>query len=212
MNVKCFFSIFSNFKISLVRRQINFMRVFDNMPSCISHILMNVLQVSESMGTGKYLGMPSMIGRNKRAIFGYLRDRVWRKIQQWSGKHLSKAGREVLIKSVAQSIPTYCMSTFLLPTTLGEEIQRMINSFWWGSNRRQGKGINWLSWDKLTMCKEYGGMGFRHLFGFNLAMLGKQGWKLLTHPDTIVTRIYKARYFPRTNFLGARLGHNPSFI
>jgi len=38
------------------------------------------------------------------------------------------------------------MSTFLLPTTLGEEIQRMINSFWWGSNRRQGGGIDWLSW------------------------------------------------------------------
>lgn len=126
------------------------------------------------MGTGKYLGMSSMIGRNKRATFGYLRDRVWWKIQQWSRKHLSKAGREVLIKSVAQSIPTYCMTTFLLPATLGEEIQRMINSFWWGSNRRQGKGINWLSWDKLTMRKEYGGMG-RHLFGFNLAMLGKQG-------------------------------------
>lgn len=55
-------------------------------------------------------------------------------------------------------------------------------------------------------------MGFRHLFGFNLVMLGKQGWKLLTEQDTIVTRIYKARYFPRTDFLGARLGHNPSFI
>lgn len=82
-----------------------------------------------------------MIDRNERVMFGYLRDRVWRKIQQWSGKHLSKSGREVLIKFVAQSIPTYCMSTFLLPTTLGEEIQRIINLFWWGSNRRQGKGL-----------------------------------------------------------------------
>jgi len=65
---------------------------------------------------------------------------------------------------------------------------------------------------QLKMRKEYGGMGFRHLFGFNLAMLGKQGWKLQTEPDTIVTRIYKAKYFPRTDFLGARLGHNPSYI
>jgi len=94
------------------------------------------------------------------------------------------------------------MSTFLLPTTLGEEIQRMINSFWWGSNRRQGRGINWHSWDKLTMRKKYRGMGFRHLFGFNLAMLGKQGWKLLTNQDTIVTRIYKAKYFSKTDILG----------
>ena len=162
----------------------------------------NVFQVTTTLGNGKYLGMPSMIGQNKRAMFGYLRDRVWRIIQQWSGKHLSKAGREVLIKPVAQSIPTYCMSTFLLPTSLGEEIQRMINSFWWGSNRRQGKGINWLNWDKLTMRKEYGGMGFRHFFGFNLAMLGKQGWRLLTNQDTIVTRIYKAKYFPKTDFFG----------
>jgi len=76
----------------------------------------------------------------------------------------------------------------------------MINSFWWGSNRRQGRGINWFSWDKLTMRKEYGGMGFRHFFGFNLAMLGKQGWNLLTNQDTIVTRIYKAKYFPKSDF------------
>jgi len=172
----------------------------------------NIFQVSKVIGNGKYLGLPSMVGRKKKAIFGYLRDRIWKRIQQWSGKHLSKAGREVLIKSAAQSIPTYCMSTFLLPTTLGEEIQRMINSFWWGTNGRQGRGINWLSWDKLTMSKEYGGMGFHHLYGFNLAMLGKQGWRLLTNQDTIVSRVFKARYFPRCDFLEARLGHNPSFI
>jgi hypothetical protein len=62
------------------------------------------------------------------------------------------------------------------------------------------------------MRKEYGGMGFRLFFGFNLAMLGKQGWNLLNNQDTIVTRIYKAKYFPKFDFLGARLGHNPSYI
>nr|KYP38216.1 Putative ribonuclease H protein At1g65750 family [Cajanus cajan] len=117
-----------------------------------------------------------MVGRNKRAVFSYVKDRIWKKINHWTGKHLSKVGRETLIKSVAQAIPTYCMSTFLLPTSLEDEIQRMLNSFWWGSNHHTGRGIKWLSWDKLTMRKEYGGMGFRHLHGFNLAMLGKQGW------------------------------------
>nr|KYP52189.1 hypothetical protein KK1_025927 [Cajanus cajan] len=47
---------------------------------------------------------------------------------------------------------------------------------------------------------------------FNLAMLGKQGWKLLTNPDAIFTRVFKSRYFPQGDFLGARLGHNPSYI
>jgi hypothetical protein len=131
------------------------------------------IEVIEVMGTGRYLGMPSMIGRNKKALFGYLKDRMWKKIQNWSGKHLSKAGREVLVKSVAQAIPAYCMSSILLPESLGEELEKIINSFWWGSNKASGRGINWLRWEKLAMRKEFGGMGFRHLYDFNLAMLGK---------------------------------------
>jgi len=88
----------------------------------------------------------------------------------------------------------------------------MLNSFWWGSNRQSGKGIKWLWWDRVAMRKEYGGMGFRNLYGFNLAILGKQGWKLATNHDTIVSRVFKAKYFPRGNFIDAKLGHNPSFI
>ncbi|KAK2442565.1 hypothetical protein QL285_013750 [Trifolium repens] len=142
-----------------------------------------------------------MVGRKKKAIFNYIRGRIWKRIQNCSGKHLSKVGREVLIKSVAQSIPTNRMSSFLLPQTLGEEIKRKLNSFWWGSNRNNGRGINWLSCNKLTMRKEYGDMGFRHLYGFNLAMLGNQGWNLATNHDTVVARVFKTRYYPRGNFL-----------
>jgi hypothetical protein len=62
------------------------------------------------------------------------------------------------------------------------------------------------------MRKEYGGMGFRHPYGFNLAMVGKQGWRLETNHDTIVARVFKARYFPRGNFVDVKLGHNPSYV
>jgi len=33
----------------------------------------DLFQVTNTMGSGKYLGMPSLIGRSKRAMFGYLR-------------------------------------------------------------------------------------------------------------------------------------------
>lgn len=43
-------------------------------------------------------------------------------------------------------------------------------------------------------------------------MLGKQGWKLRTSENSLVGRVFKARYFPKGNFLDAEIGHNPSYV
>ena len=69
-----------------------------------------------------------------------------------------------------------------------------------------------MSWSKLCVHKSAGGMGFRKLHEFNLAMLGKQGWRLLTSPDSLVSRIFQARYFLSSSFMEAELGSNPSYI
>jgi len=42
-------------------------------------------------------------------------------------------------------------------------------------------------------------MSFKNLPTFNLVMLGKQGWRLTTNPDSLLARLYKARYYPRYN-------------
>lgn len=78
---------------------------------------------------GRYLGLPSLIGRKEKSVFAFLRDRMWRRLQGWKGKLLSQAGREILIKSVAQALPSFRMSVFLLPISLCEELQKMMNSF-----------------------------------------------------------------------------------
>ena len=72
----------------------------------------NVLGVNEIRSYEKYLGLPSLVGRDKKASFNYIKERVWRKLQGWEGKLISQADREVLIKAVAQAIPTYAMRCF----------------------------------------------------------------------------------------------------
>jgi uncharacterized protein YegP (UPF0339 family) len=87
------------------------------------------LEVTHVLGTRKYFGLPSMIGKSKKSTFKFIMDKIWRKIIFWSSRYLSQAGRKVMIKSILQSIPTYEMSVFLLPNTLIDEIEKMINSF-----------------------------------------------------------------------------------
>ncbi|GAU35225.1 hypothetical protein TSUD_205010 [Trifolium subterraneum] len=88
----------------------------------------------------------------------------------------------------------------------------MMNSFWWGHNKEQSKGIHWLSWDRLSMPKNVGGLRFKSISAFNYAMLGKQAWKFMTNPGSLITRLFKARYFPRSDFLQSNIGHNPSYV
>ena len=45
--------------------------------------------VPEIMQYEKYLGLPSFVGKGKKASFNYFKERVWRKIQGWEGKLLS---------------------------------------------------------------------------------------------------------------------------
>lgn len=173
--------------------------------------LSSILGVSQPLNIDKYLRLPSMIGRNKFEIFDYLKDKLWKRINSWSKKFLSKAGREVLIKAIAQALPSYCTNVFLPPHSVTDRLEKMINSFWRGSGSNVSAGIKWMCWDKLCVSKDQWGMGFCNLLGFNLAILTKQGWKFISDPGALVLRIFKDKYFPIEDFTSANLGHNPSF-
>lgn len=120
----------------------------------------DVLGVSKDLGEGMYLGLPSLVGRSKKSVFKFIKKRVWKKIQCWNNKILSRAGKSVMIKNVAQSVPTYCMSCFMIPKSLCQEIERMMNSYWWCSNNNNNKGIRWLVWERMCVSKIKGVWGF----------------------------------------------------
>jgi hypothetical protein len=64
----------------------------------------------------------------------------------------------------------------------------------------------------MTKPKFLGGLGFSDIELFNLALLARQGWRILQNPSTLSARILKAIYFPECDFMNAELGSRPSQI
>ena len=58
----------------------------------------------------------------------------------------------------------------------------------------------------MCRAKLNGGMGFRNFQAFNLAMLAKQGWRLLSNPDSLCAKVFKVRYYPNGDVLNSKLG------
>ena len=85
----------------------------------------------------------------------------------------------------------------------------MMRKFCWGQRGQESK-IAWVSWKKMCKSKLNGGVGFRNLQAVNLAMLAKQGWRLISNPNSLVAQIYKARYYPHGDIFRAKLGSSPS--
>lgn len=87
-----------------------------------------------------------------------------------------------------------------------------MNSFWWKGKWGSSQGIRWKSWHRLCVPKKWGGLGFRRMREFNVALLGRQAWNIISNPTTLAARVLKARYFPNSSFLEANRGNNPSFF
>ncbi|GAA0169381.1 hypothetical protein LIER_23884 [Lithospermum erythrorhizon] len=85
--------------------------------------IVQVMGMREVKDQGKYLGLPSQIGRTKQELFGYINKRVDERVKGWKGKLLSQAGKEVLIKSVTSGII--------------DDLNRSMARFWWAGSEKE---------------------------------------------------------------------------
>jgi hypothetical protein len=118
-----------------------------------------VLKVNDVALGEKYLGLPTPEGRMNKGRFKSLKERFTKRFTNSAEWNMSSGAKEVLIKSVAQVIPTYSMGVFKLPVTFCDDLTHMVWNFWWGEEEGHTK-VHWVGWEKLLMPKMQGGLGF----------------------------------------------------
>ncbi|TYI50176.1 hypothetical protein E1A91_D12G083400v1, partial [Gossypium mustelinum] len=109
-----------------------------------------------------------------------------------------------------QSIPSYALSVFVAPEGILEKIQSMISRMWW-SGKDKSRGWNRMAWDRVCFLKGMGGLGFRDLRRFNVALLGRQVWRLACCKDTLCFKVLRAKYFPESDVFCPKRVDKPSF-
>ena len=107
-------SIYGEASGQCVNREKSSIYFSTNTPDSLRQLLKATLNIQVEAFSAKYLGLPTDVGCITSGTFEHISERAHGKIQGWSEKLLACAGREVLLKSVVQAIPTYPMSTFLL--------------------------------------------------------------------------------------------------
>ncbi|XP_052483052.1 uncharacterized protein LOC128036184 [Gossypium raimondii] len=93
-----------------------------NTPMSQCTTLSSLLKMKVVTKLDRYLGLPISIEKKKPVAFQSILDRAASRINSWSKRLLSNGGKEILIKSILQSIPTYALSVFFVPNGVLKEL------------------------------------------------------------------------------------------
>ncbi|KAL4353784.1 hypothetical protein GQ457_06G020480 [Hibiscus cannabinus] len=142
---------------------------------------------------GKYLGVPLLHSRVKKATFGYLIEKVRNRLSHWEVGSLSLAGRITLARSVLHAIPNYTMQTMWLPKGVCLELEKIIRGFVWGEALGRKK-LHLVRWEVACKPIRNGGLGFRQLEFVNDSFLMKLGFQLIHDNNKLWVRVLRAKY------------------
>ncbi|KAL2943378.1 hypothetical protein RDABS01_031726 [Bienertia sinuspersici] len=147
----------------------------------------------------KYLGVPICSKRINAAECEGLVDKMTARIRVWSSRHISFAGRSILINSVLMSIHQYWAQVFVLPQSVLKSIEQICRSYLWSGEWFSNKP-GYVAWKNICQPKNKGGLGFKQLQTWNIANMGRHVWAIATKQDNLWIRWVHAVYLKGQNW------------
>jgi hypothetical protein len=151
----------------------------------------NILHLAPTPARAQYLGIPLFLNRSKKDTFSALKDKIFGKISGWKARLLSQAARTTLVKSVANAIPSYIMSIFLLPKAFCLEVNAGLRKFWWGFPQDKKKNLSFLSWASICQPKA---LGILSMESINNSLLARLGWKMTINAPLLWVDALRRKY------------------
>lgn len=148
---------------------------------------------------------------SKKWVFRSIQEWIQKKLKGWKEGFLSQVGREVLIKAIGQAIPTYAMQCFNIPMSILNEVEKLCRNFFLGQKDEERK-MAWVYWEKICGSERDGGLGMRNLEVFNKAMLAKQAWRILKYMTSLMVKVLKNKYFPKSTLMEVMVSPQASYM
>ncbi|CAK8574090.1 unnamed protein product [Lathyrus sativus] len=159
----------------------------------------------------RYLGVPVTSKKLSIAQYSSLIDKIVEKVQHWTTRLLTYAGRLQLIKSVMFATTNYWLNCFPFPKGVLKKIETICHIFLW-TGGFAGNRKSPVSWKQVCKPFGYGGLDIIDIEVLNNVNLMKLLWNLSGKEDSLWGRWIQAYYIKNRSLLDIECTSNDSWI
>ncbi|XP_028556466.1 uncharacterized protein LOC110116069 [Dendrobium catenatum] len=141
----------------------------------------------------QYLGIRIALRWLVKSDFDFVVDPALEKLNTWSARSLSIAGRMTLAKSSLLSLPTFISSHSLIPKSILYELDRIYRDFIWHHNS-ETRGLHYVSWDDFCVPRAIGGMGLFSVVKKIGPLRARIAWRFFQNPSSLLYKCLASKY------------------
>lgn len=169
-----------------------------------------ILGMRETNDLGEYLSCPIISTRVSKETFSSVTFETSNQLPKCKANLLSQAGRAVLIQSNLSAKASYQMQSFLLPTSLLLNLDRIYRNFFW-NKEIANKSPNLIDWDRICKSKSVGGLGFRKAKVNNRDLQNEIAWRIIKEDNNLWVKLVHKRYVKHNNILSIKASKSSSW-